>query len=222
MNLYTYCINNPLTFVDPSGQKQITSQETITVDGQDITLNKYYYTNLGLTVYESNNCLGGFFNTDPYKAALGYHEGIISYEKGAPTLYELSALKSIDSVAGYNQFLSWAGAGLSGAADVATVVKVVKVVRSSAAGAVLLLNTGKEVFVPSFNILGDPIRATNTYVSIGGAIASKGGAGEKIGKVFSSSIPLWGTYEAVNNAINYNFKYEINHTQLDYRGYIAW
>ncbi len=231
LNRYAYCSNNPVTFIDPSGYKEIISTETVEIDGKLITLNRYDYTNLGLTVYETNSFWDGYFNTDPYKAAVGYHESVINYEyldmerklnKTSPPVDDLSGLRIMDSDAGRKQFWNWGKAGLSATADIITIARVIRIVRISAEGIEVMTELGKTVFVPNYNILGDPVRATNTYVAFYDSMTSEGGARERIRGFAKAIIPIYGTYEAVKNALNYSYKFEVTHTQLDSNGNIAW
>ncbi len=47
-NLYTYCMNNPLIYIDPSGHKAIRSEDET---GSIV----WTFTNLNQTVFESRN-----------------------------------------------------------------------------------------------------------------------------------------------------------------------
>ncbi len=219
LNRHAFVKGTPVLGIDPSGHKDIISEETITVDDRYVTLTKHEYTNLGLTVYELPG-YGYLFNTDPQMAARGYYERVNDYDAlQIKTTYigqsDISCLRGIDRAAGYNQYVNWLKAGISGASDVIVVAKVAAIIKMGGGLVKVITESGKEIFVPEMNALKNPVGVANTYIAFSDSATSEEGYYEQSKGFFRSIMPILGTYDAVINAVNYKYMYEIDHRQLN-------
>jgi RHS repeat-associated protein len=233
LNKWNYVEGNPVNRTDPSGYKQIVTPETVRIwdydnlpwgpdgylDPRDLPtaiLFSYEYTELGIKVYQLPE-LRAYFNRNATQAYKGYYEVVKDYgtiENGFPRIrYFLTELEEMDTKAFQLKAWNWGKAGLSAVTDIIVAGKVVKVIKAGGGFLKVASSICMELIDPRIKSLKDIPGTLNSAIGIGETATSGEPIGDNARDIIFGSIPVFGTMNTTNDAVNYKYPFEFDGTQ---------